>query len=111
MSFIIGEIVKAQGVRGDVKIRPYTDDPARYGQLRTVSVGGCPMKIRGVNVRGGFVYIAFEGVNTRNDAEVLVGRTVEIDRSQAKRRSRASFSWPIFSDAVCFCRTAVISAC
>ena len=91
MSFIIGEIVKAQGVRGEVKIRPYTDDPARYGQLRTVSVGGCPMKIRGVNVRGGFVYIAFEGVNTRNDAEVLVGRTVEIDRSQAKRPEPGEF--------------------
>ena len=85
MRITIGEIVKAQGIAGEVKIKPYTDDPARFGRLSSVMVGGCPFKIRGVSERGGFVYIRFDGVSTRNDAEVLVGRTLEIDRAQAKQ--------------------------
>lgn len=67
-----------------MKIKPYTDDSARFGQLKSVSVGGCPFKIRSVSVRGGFVYMAFFGVDTRNQAEVLVGKTLEIDRAAAK---------------------------
>ncbi len=84
MTFTIGEIVKAQGTRGEVKIKPYTDDISRFKELNILLVGGCPFKIRGVNVRGGFVYISFESVNTRNAAETLVGKAVEIDRSLAK---------------------------
>ncbi|MBQ7227175.1 MAG: 16S rRNA processing protein RimM [Clostridia bacterium] len=91
MNFIIGEIVKAQGIKGEVKVKPLTDDLARFGRLQTVSVEGCPFKLRNANARGGFVYITFEGVNTRNDAEVLVGRRISIDRSQAKKLESGEF--------------------
>lgn len=84
MKLTIGEIVKAQGVRGEVKIRPFSDEPARFRSLTVVSVGGVPFKIRDIVVRGNFVYVLFEGVNNRNDAEALVGRRIEIDREQAK---------------------------
>ncbi len=84
MNFTIGEIVKAQGIRGEVKIKPYAADIESFVRLGTVAIGGCPMKIRGVNVRGGFVFMSLEGVNDRNSAEVLVGKTVEIDRALAK---------------------------
>ena len=85
MKLIIGEIVKAQGIKGEVKVRPVTDDPSRFGRLGAVLVGGCPLKLRSASVRGDFVYIAFEGITDRNAAETLVGKKIEIDRSQARR--------------------------
>lgn len=91
MRITIGEIVKAQGIAGEVKIKPYTDDLARFGRLSAVMVGGCPFKIRGVRERGGFVYMFFDGVVDRNAAEVLVGRTLEIDRSQAKKTENGEY--------------------
>ena len=91
MNFIIGEIVKAQGIKGEVKVKPMTDDLARFGCLKTVSVDGCPFKLRNATARGGFVYLSFEGVNSRNDAEVLVGRKILIDRSQAKKTEEGEF--------------------
>lgn len=83
--------MKAQGVRGEVKIRPFSDEPARFRSLTVVSVGGVPFKLRGVSVRGGFVYASFEGVDNRNDAEALVGRALEIDRSQVPAPASGEF--------------------
>ncbi len=85
MKITIGEIVKAQGLRGEVKVRPMTDDLVRFGRLTSVLVGGVPFKLRSANVRGDFVYLAFVGIDDRNAAEVIVGKLIEIDRSQAKK--------------------------
>ncbi len=91
MKITIGEIVKAQGLRGEVKVRPMTDDLVRFGRLSSVLVGGIPFKLRSVNVRGDFVYLSFDGVSDRNAAEVLVGKLVEIDRSQAKKLGEGEY--------------------
>lgn len=91
MKLTIGEIVKAQGIKGEVKIKPYSDDPAHFRSLTVVSVGGVPFKIRGVCVRGGFVYIVFDGVDNRNDAEALIGRRIEIDRSQISEPAEGEY--------------------
>lgn len=91
MKLTIGEIVKAQGIKGEVKIKPFSGDPAHFGSLAVVSVGGVPLRLRNVSVRGGFVYAFFEGVNDRNDAETLVGRKIEIDRIQAKKTDEGEY--------------------
>lgn len=91
MKITIGEIVKAQGLRGEVKIRPMTDDLVRFGRLTSVMVGGIPFRLRSANVRGDFVYLSFYGVDDRNAAEVLVGKSIEIDRSQAKKLEEGEY--------------------
>ena len=35
----IGKIVKAQGIKGEVKIIPITDDVSRFNELKTVFIG------------------------------------------------------------------------
>ncbi len=49
---VIGEILKPQGVKGEVKVRPITSDPARFDGLTRVffrdeSGGVAAPKIRG----------------------------------------------------------------
>lgn len=91
MNITIGEIVKAQGIKGEVKIKSFSDDLAHFSRLKVVLVGGCPFKLRSVNIRGEFVYAFFDGVIDRNAAEVLVGRKIEIDRSQGKSLSDGEY--------------------
>lgn len=83
MRLTIGEIVKAQGIKGEVKVKPYTDDPVRFATYKTLVIGGCPFNVKECAVRAGFIYLMLDGVSTRNDAETLVGRKIEIDRSMA----------------------------
>ena len=33
---VVGEVLKPQGVRGELKIKPLTDDPMRFRKLRAV---------------------------------------------------------------------------
>lgn len=79
----VGQIVKPQGVRGEVKVRPLTDDPSRFCVLKSVTVGGRQLKISSVRTSPDAVYIAFEGIKDRNGAEALRGEMVYITRAAA----------------------------
>ena len=84
---MIGEIVKPQGVRGEVKARPCTCDVARFEGLETVYVekegGYAPMKIRVNRLGEDAVYMSVEGVSDRDAAEALRGTKLYIDRAHA----------------------------
>ncbi|MCL1855028.1 MAG: ribosome maturation factor RimM [Clostridia bacterium] len=87
---LIGEIVRPQGIRGEVKVRHYTDDPARFEALTSVLLqemdgGMVPMSIRGCKVRQNDVFLTFDGVSDRNGAEALRGVKLYIDRSNARK--------------------------
>lgn len=79
----VGEIVKAQGIKGEVKVKPLTDDPERFKKLKIVYIGETPYRIESIRIDG-FVYIKLLGINDRNAAEKLTGRTLDIDRVLAK---------------------------
>lgn len=84
----IGEIVKPQGIRGEVKLRAMTSDMTRYTRLETVYLqrGKSDMKAYRV-IKGrsydGFAFLTLEGVGDRNEAEALRGYGVYVDREHA----------------------------
>ncbi len=75
----IGEIIKAQGIKGEIKVRPLTDDSSRFFKLKIVYISGIPYRIRDIRIDR-FVYLKLDGVDDRNAAQALVGRNVDIDR-------------------------------
>lgn len=83
----IGEIVKPQGIRGEVKLRAMTSDMSRYARLETVYLmeGGeyLPRKVLKGRASDGFAYLLLEGVTDRNQAEALRGRALYVDREHA----------------------------
>ena len=74
---LLGEIVRPQGIRGEVKLRHYTDDPARCLELETVYRGQgsayVPVRITGARVQKDDVFLTVDGVEDRNAAEKLRG--------------------------------------
>lgn len=83
MYITIGEIVKAQGIKGELKIKPLTDDVCRYKKLKQLVIRGIAMNIKSIRIHEGFVYISLDGVADRTAAEKLVGFDVQIDRVHA----------------------------
>ncbi len=83
----IGEIVKPQGIRGEVKLRAMTSDMSRYARLETVYLkeGGAyiPRKVIKGRSYDGFAFLQLEGVHDRNEAELLRGKMVYVDREHA----------------------------
>lgn len=85
---LLGTIVKPQGVRGEVKLRHETDDPARFTDLTTVYFKKgeqyLPMAVTDARVSGNDAFLTLEGVNDRDAAEALRGQAVYIDRAHAR---------------------------
>lgn len=81
--FKIGLVAKPQGVRGELKIQPLTDNPARFFGLKEVLIDGIVYKILSAKSFGGQVIIALSGVNDRNAAENFRGKFLCVKREDA----------------------------
>lgn len=83
---LIGQAVKPQGVRGEVKVLPATDDVERFCDLENVFLdekGEICKKVESARTREGFAYVKLEGVDDRDEAECLRGCSLYIDRAHA----------------------------
>ena len=81
---VMGEIVKAQGIRGEVKIALATDDAQRLCGIKRLKVrhGGVEKDYAVLAMRadGRMAYAALEGVASRDGAEALRGGAVLMAR-------------------------------
>ena len=84
---LLGEIVRPQGIRGEVKVRHYTDDPERFYDLDVVFLkrgeNYDEVNVEDARVQGDDVYLKLEGVDDRNEAEKLRNIQLWVDRDNA----------------------------
>ena len=85
---LVGVIVGAHGVRGELRVAPETDFPERFARLEAVSVapkGAAPrmMQITAArqHVGKGLVLLRLAGINDRDAAEALRGAALCIRES------------------------------
>lgn len=79
----IGLIVKPQGIRGELKVQPLTDDISRFNKLKEVLVDDKVYKVLGCTIGGGVVFISLSGVGDRNAAETFRGKFLRVTRENA----------------------------
>ena len=84
---MIGEIVKPQGVRGEVKLRPITSDVSRFEGLENAffkrGESYVPVKFTVNRISPEGVFLTVEGVNDRNAAEKLRVKFLYVDRAHS----------------------------
>jgi 16S rRNA processing protein RimM len=82
----VGRIGPARGVRGDVFVEPFTDDPqdrfAVGSVLRTEPAAAGPLTVEALNLSGPKMVLHFEGVTDRGEAEALRGVRLVIPASE-----------------------------
>jgi 16S rRNA processing protein RimM len=76
----LAAIAGAHGVKGDLRLKLFTDDPANIAAHGKLFVGGRPRKLLSVSGGAKVAVARFEGISTRADAEALRGSLVEVDR-------------------------------
>jgi 16S rRNA processing protein RimM len=83
----VGQIVRAHGVHGDVKVLPLTDDPARYRKLKTAYLerGGdyLPVALDDVRLQPDAVILHVSGYDKPEKAEQLKNAYLCVDRENA----------------------------
>ena len=81
---IIGEVLKPQGIRGEIKIKTFTDTPDAVKEFGVVYIDDKEYKILSFRVGAdGAAYLGLRGIPDRNAAELLRGKKVEGDRNDA----------------------------
>ena len=85
--FRIGVISTTHGLKGEVKVFPTTDDPRRFALLTEVTLEQKgqrrTMKLRNVRFFKAQVILAFDGVDSVEDAAKLRGGELYISREKA----------------------------
>ncbi|MCL2653924.1 MAG: ribosome maturation factor RimM [Propionibacteriaceae bacterium] len=87
---IVGVIVKGHGVRGDLVVESHSDEPSRFAPGAVLRMGTRSMVVassRALNAQR--LVVHFEGVETRNDAEALVGEELRAEVSDDERPADA----------------------
>lgn len=92
----IGYIQKAHGIRGQVTVKPLTDYPPRFKELKSVIVeprNGLKkqMQISEVSVRENAIYLGFEDVSSREEAEALKGATLYVPLEEVRALEEGNF--------------------
>ena len=78
---VIAEVLKPQGIRGEIKVKTFTDEPENVKAFKTVYIDGNPYKILSFRVGGdGAAYLGLRGIPDRNAAELLRGKIIEGER-------------------------------
>jgi 16S rRNA processing protein RimM len=77
----LAAVAGAHGVKGEVRLKLFTDSARNLALHSQVFVGGTQRRLISVRDGGKTSVARFEGVNDRTGAEALRGSLVEIDRS------------------------------
>lgn len=81
---VIAEVLKPQGIRGELKIKTFTDYPEDVKAFGVVYIDGKEYKILSFRVgTDGAAYVGLRGVTDRNMAEELRGKKLEGAREDA----------------------------
>ncbi|MEJ8553625.1 ribosome maturation factor RimM [Tepidibacter sp. Z1-5] len=85
--FNIGQIVKVQGLKGDMRVYPLTDYKERFEEIDWVYISDdtkTKYEIEKVRYKGNVVILKIKGIDSINDAEKLVKKYLKIPRENAR---------------------------
>lgn len=85
----VGAITQTHGVRGEVKVFPTTDEPARFKRLKNVILDTgkeqISLEIESVKFFKQYVILKFKGFDNINDIERYKGKNLYVTRENAVR--------------------------
>ena len=77
----LAAVAGAHGVKGEVRLKLFSDSIASLTQHAKVFVGGVEHRLLGVRDGGKTAIARFEGIADRSAVEALRGQLIEVDRS------------------------------
>jgi len=95
----VGVITSTHGIKGEVKVFPTTDDPARFKKLKECVIAGkrgnVNVTVQSVKFFKQFVILKFKEFDNINDIEIYTKCDLLVTRDNA---NRVNISYVILSD-------------
>lgn len=92
----VGVVLKSHGLKGEIKIKPLTDDPKRFDTLHKVFLknDNAPLQELCITARRydkGYVYLKLMGYETIESVEYLRNQKLWISRDMVRKLPESSF--------------------
>lgn len=91
----VGMITSTHGVRGEVKVFPTTDDPARFKKLKNVVLDTgkemIDLEVAGVKFFKNMVIVKFKGIDNINDVEKYRQKSLYVTRENAVKLKKNEY--------------------
>ena len=87
----LGLITAPQGIKGEFRVLPYTDEPTRFEEIEAVLLDGQKRRIENVWYRPNMVILKLEGIDDRNAAEALRNKELLLDRKDLWKQPEDTF--------------------
>ncbi len=91
----VGVITTTHGVRGEVKVFPTTDDPARFKKLKKVILDTgkekLDLEVAGVKFFKNMVILKFKGLDNINDVEKYRQKSLYVTREHAVKLKKNEY--------------------
>ena len=81
--FKLGQITSPVGIKGEMRVYPYTDDTTRFSAVKTILVEGEkePRKLEKSRPDKNLVVIKLSGIDDRNASELYRGKNLFVDKA------------------------------
>jgi 16S rRNA processing protein RimM len=101
--FVVGRVLRAWGIRGDLKIASFTDRPEDFTQYRSIWVGPQRKRydVKSFRPYQGTWLLHLIGVESRSEAEALHGQEILIVVTQRPRQEGEFFAREVIGLKVC----------
>ena len=76
-----GKIVNTHGIKGEVKIIPWTGDPEQLLDFKELFIESVSYKIQGIRLHKGSLLVKLKGIDTLEQAEMLKNKIVFAESS------------------------------
>lgn len=90
---LVGKILKPQGIKGEVKVKPMLDKLERFSSFERFFVGrkNQIFEVEKIDIRFGYAYVTFKNIKTRNEAETLRNLPLFVSREDFGQLDEDSF--------------------
>ena len=89
---VVGKVLKAQGIKGELKIQPITSDISRFKKLKNVYIGDSNQyEVEHTRIDTAFAYVKLVGLDDRNSVEQFKDKFLLVDRKDAVQLPEGSY--------------------
>ncbi len=85
----IGAVAKAHGIKGEISVRPLTDEPEQFTLLQSVYLNTKNSRtlaeVERVRLQHNFIILKLAHINDRSSAEQLKGALIELEFSKMRK--------------------------
>lgn len=81
--FEIGIVTGVHGIRGDLKVFPYTNDPKNLSKSEYFIIDGVKREVQAARVQGKFLIVKIRGIDSRESGLEMKGTILSLPREFA----------------------------